>query len=147
MLGSNGPPQGQPKQGFRIEWLDGALSTELYPGAQLETIRLFTRLVEHLAAPALSSAMQAGSQAATTTQTTDATPCVRADAADEGQRTSSPPDTQTPSPTTSGDQGDKPEWLSEAIPRWRAGGGVTFSGEHLELFICLKLPPVRRTAG
>lgn len=125
MLGTNGAAQGQPKQGFRIEWVDGAVSMELYPGAQLETIRLYTRVIEQLAAPAANRAIQLPPEPAASAQTTSIAPGMRSDHVD--QESTGPLDTGAQSPEPSADHSDKPEWLSEAILRWRAEGGVTFS--------------------
>ncbi|WP_167784620.1 hypothetical protein [Ramlibacter rhizophilus] len=125
MLGTNGAAQGQPKQGFRIEWVDGAVSMELYPGAQLETIRLYTRVIEQFAAPAANRATQLPPEPAAVEQTTTIAPETRSDHVD--QESTGTSDTGAQSPEPSADHSDKPEWLSEAILRWRAEGGVTFS--------------------
>lgn len=125
MLGTNGAPQGQPKQGFRIEWVDGAVSMELYPGAQLETIRLYTRVIEQFAAPAANGATQLPLEPPAGEQTTPMAPATRSDHVD--QEATGASDTGAQSAEPSADHSDKPEWLSEAILRWRAEGGVTFS--------------------
>ena len=123
MLGTNGAPQGQPKQGFRIEWIEGALNTELYPGAQLETIRLYTRVIEQLTAPAASpcSNWSPGPAGPASAQVTVEAPTAGAQSELENLLAS------TETPQAHSGNPDKPEWLSEAIPRWRSEGGVGFS--------------------
>lgn len=125
MLGSNAAVQGPPKQGFRIEWADGALITELYPGAQLDTIRLFTRIVEQLAMPADATAPQMPLPAAPMSHNGQSAPQMRGDAGEQSQAKDAPMDAEAP--TTGGELTDKPQWLTEAIPRWRTEGGTTFS--------------------
>ncbi len=124
MLGSNGAAQVPTKQGFRIDWVDGVVSTEVYPGAQLETIRLLNRVVEQLAAPANAGrndwSPEIPGLAANGHIKVDAA------AADlKSQLETLRADTQKSESLS--DNADKPEWLREAILRWRAEGGVTFS--------------------
>lgn len=125
MLGSQAAAQALPKQGFRIEWVDGALITELYPGAQFQTVRLYTRLIEQLTAPTAADPLSNTGQFAGSSNPAQA---MAVAGAASGIATPTGCTIEgSKEPADAGVNEDKPEWLSEAITRWRAEGGVTFS--------------------
>jgi hypothetical protein len=133
-------------QGFLIEYVDGALRTELYAGANAETLNLFARVLPLLtqqvtlgagALPPLPTPQGSGPTAtrhepqpyavgsdADPRATSDDTPTPGEPPALDAQGSADAPAQHDPlSPIPA------PVWLSEAIERWRTKAGVKFSNQ------------------
>jgi integrase len=133
-------------QGFLIEFADGALRTELYPGADDQTVGLFARLLPLLALqvgqqsqssarqPADAAIGAAPQDVSARTASLAAAACVGTNATTA--TASAPQAVNANEPSASQRTEDKaldavapPEWLSEAIERWRTTSGVRFSDQ------------------
>lgn len=145
------PAAATPRQGFRIEYVDGALHTEVYVGANADTLTLFARLLPVVAQhvcpnPQEPRAADGYPEWESVAQRADTRPCQP-----QGHR--APPElspTATPAPTKPAaprapisvcaesvagavanarafEAVAPPVWLSEAIDRWRTKAGVKFS--------------------
>jgi hypothetical protein len=137
------PPPGQ---GFLIEYVDGALRTELYAGANADTLSLFARvlpLVTQQVAPGAVAlpapvASQGSDRAA---QRDEMQPCEsRSAAISQAMNPAAQSGGERPVVGTREDGGAPaqhdplspvaaPVWLSEAIVRWRTKAGVKFSNQ------------------
>lgn len=133
-------------QGFLIEYVDGALRTELYAGANAETLNLFARvlpLVTQQVAPDPGAlrpplASQPADPAAQRHEIQHVE--LRFDAHARAMSRASPATAQ-PADVGTHDRADAaakhdplspvavPVWLSEAIVRWRTKAGVKFSNQ------------------
>jgi integrase len=131
-------------QGFLIEFADGALRTELYPGADDQTLNLFARLLPlvalQVAQPSQASPQQLADAATVhppqdapaSTTSCGAAPCVAGTAtavtaSDPGSVNANEPTARQRPQDEALDAVAPPEWLSEAIEAWRTSSSVLFS--------------------
>jgi hypothetical protein len=128
-------------QGFLIEYVDGALRTELYAGANADTLNLFARvlplLTQHSGAlPAPPASQHSDLPAAGNDMQPHASgPAKNGQGMSQDARVPDAPAGRTPESAESSEQHDPlsplaaPVWLSEAVDRWRTKSGVKFSNQ------------------